>query len=221
MLGRRLIGAAIIISTLLVIFWIDFQVGRESNLGRPGLILGVFSIVMAAMAAAELADMMQDKTNPVSSWVPITGTTIMVAVCHAPLLWRNYAVDCPLGIFGWAMCGLVIAMVLTFVVEMMRFRGQEASQRGIVIDRMGRCFFIYGYLSMLFAFLVPHRVLEQDNGLGLLALLSMIVTVKMSDTFAYFVGKAIGKEKIAPQLSPKRQFKGRWAQSLAAGPPPP
>ena len=208
MLGRRLIGASIVITTLLVLVTIDFLLGREASLGRPGLILGAFSIVMAAMASSELADMFRDDQNPIPTWVPVSGTTAMVAIAHVPLLWRDYPIDCPMGVFGWATCGLVVAMVITFLNEMMQFRGQEMSPRGVVIDRMGKCFFIYGYLSMLFAFLVPHRILEDDNALGLVALISMITTVKMSDSFAYFVGKSIGKGKIAPKLSPKKTIQG-------------
>ena len=57
MLGQRLIAAAIIVPTMLVLVWLDFQLGSSAYLGRPGLVISVFAVVIAALASAELMDM--------------------------------------------------------------------------------------------------------------------------------------------------------------------
>jgi phosphatidate cytidylyltransferase len=80
-----------------------------------------------------------------------------------------------------------------------------------VIDRLGRYALVFVYLSMLFGFLVPHRLLQNSNGLGVIAVVGLIATVKMSDSFAYFIGKRFGTIKLAPKLSPGKTIQGSLA----------
>jgi len=67
---------------------------------------------------------------------------------------------------------------------------------------------IYVYLSLLFGMLIPHRWLEGQNNLGLLSIVALIATVKLSDSMAFFAGKLLGRIKLAPQLSPKKTVEG-------------
>ena len=69
---------------------------------------------------------------------------------------------------------------------------------------------------MLFGTLVPHRLLLGDNSLGLISIITLIATVKLSDSFAYFVGKSIGTIRLAPKLSPGKTWQGS-AGALAGG----
>ena len=46
------------------------------------------------------------------------------------------------------------------------------------------------------------------DGIGAIALIYVIAIVAVVDTSAYFVGKAIGKHKFAPTLSPKKTWEG-------------
>ena len=208
MLGRRLIAAAIIIATMLLLLRLDFWLGTEEQLGRPGLILCLLGIVTAVMAASELVSMFSNVANRVSNNVVIGATAAMTCVAFAPVLWDDQPIDCPLGDFGWALSGIVLATVIVFFHEMRSFDSTLASAKGEVIDRLGRSVFIFVYLSMLFAFLVPHRLLENENGLGLVSIIALISTVKLSDSFAYFVGKSYGTIKLAPKLSPGKTLQG-------------
>ena len=65
-----------------------------------------------------------------------------------------------------------------------------------------------GYLLLLVGFLAAHRLLNRDNLLGIFSIVSLIVTVKVSDATAYFVGKAFGTKKLAPRLSPGKTVQG-------------
>ena len=103
--------------------------------------------------------------------------------------------------------GLIAAVTWTFAVEMYRFKG-EKEQAGVIANRISRSVLVYVYVLMLLGFLIPHRWLFDDNRVGLIALIGLIATVKMSDSFAYFVGKSMGTVKLAPELSPKKTVQG-------------
>ncbi len=75
-------------------------------------------------------------------------------------------------------------------------------------NRIARAALAFIYLGMLFGFLVPHRLLNGNNSEGLIAIVALIATVKLSDSFAYFIGKSYGTIRIAPRLSPKKTLQG-------------
>lgn len=208
MLGRRLISAAVIISSMLLLLYLDFWLGTDEMLGRPGLLLCLLAIIASAMAASELAQMFNNVACRINHHCVVGATVAMVSVTCAPVLFRNYPPDCPLGRFGFALSGVVLAMVIAFVIEMRSYNASATSTKGEVIDRLGRNALIFVYLSMMFGFLVPHRFLGNCNALGLFAIVTLITTVKMSDSFAYFVGKSFGTIKLSPNLSPGKTLQG-------------
>jgi phosphatidate cytidylyltransferase len=207
-LGRRLISAAIIISTMLLLLRLDFWLGTEEKLGRPGLVLCLLGLIIVGMAASELAHMFANVANSINHHVVVGASVVMTAVAFVPVLWDDQPLNCPLGHFGWALSGLVLATVLVILNEMRSFDSTLATAKGEVIDRLSRCVFVFVYLTMLFGFLVPHRLLQDNNGLGLVAIIALISTVKLSDSFAYFVGKSYGTIKLAPKLSPGKTLQG-------------
>ena len=207
MLGRRLISAFIIISVMLLLLWLDFWLGTDQVLGRPGLVLAVLGILSAGMAAGELGHLWQNSTDRPDSKPLIAGAMAMVALSCAPVIWKDYPADCPIGKFGWSFSGVIFAMVLTFVWEMRCF-GLTPCPTGQVTNRIARSAFSFAYLNFLFGFLVPHRLMQDNNSMGLIAIVLLISTVKLSDSFAYFAGKTLGTIKIAPKLSPKKTLQG-------------
>jgi phosphatidate cytidylyltransferase len=56
--------------------------------------------------------------------------------------------------------------------------------------------------------ILPSPYANSPGSLGLVALLSMIAVVKLSDTGAYFTGRLIGQRKLAPRLSPGKTWEG-------------
>ena len=62
-------------------------------------------------------------------------------------------------------------------------------------------------------FMVQLRLLSgppwgSDGRWGMLALVSLIATVKMSDTGQYTVGRLFGRHKLAPAVSPGKTWEG-------------
>ena len=211
MLGQRLISAAIIISVTLLLVWLDYVLGTEARLGRPGLVFGVVAILLTCAASLEIMDMWSTEKKPLNKSLAALAATIMTAVCCAPLLWNDYPADCVIGKFGWSISGFIIAMVMVFFYEMYFFTrasDAEPEKTGIVTDRVARYVLCFGYLLMLFGFLAAHRTIDGSNAIGMLSIIALIATVKMSDAFAYFAGKTFGKNKMAPHLSPKKTMEG-------------
>ena len=209
MLGRRLLSAAIIISVVVFLVWCDYQLGVPEKLGRPGTILALLAIVVAGMAASELVDLLQRESRRLSHWLAVSTVMLMVIVDSARFLWVDYPPFCHVGTLGWGMLGLGVSIGLVFLWEL-RTYGSEPN--GASLDRICRYVFILGYLQVLFAFLIGHRLLASQEGnanqYGLFCIVLLITTVKMSDAMAYFVGKSIGRTKITPVLSPNKTLEG-------------
>ena len=206
MLGKRLISAAVIVGVMVLLLRVDFWLGTEAMLGRPGLLLAGLAILLAAMAADELAAMFANAAMRVNRSTLLIAAVVMVAITVAPVLWRDYPADCVLGRFGFGLSGLVAGFVIIMLGEMARFK-PIAKGRGEVIERMGVDTFALVYLNMLFTFLMAHRFLG-GNSVGLMTIVTMIATVKVSDSAAYFVGRSFGTIKLAPALSPGKTVQG-------------
>lgn len=204
MLGRRLISAAVIVSGLLLLVWLDYQLGTPPWGGRPGIVLTTVAIVVGALASEELGRLLH-RTAPLRPvWVPIAITVGMLAVTALPFWW----LAAPRDFLAWAMIGMTVGVGLTFLDEMSRFGGDDPP--GQVLDRLARRVFGLAYLQILFGFMFAHRALADPtpNSTGLFALVLLIVTVKFSDAAAYFVGKSMGRHRVVPRLSPGKTWEG-------------
>lgn len=232
MLFRRILSALILLGVILSLLWADYAVGDPQGFGRPGLVLSLLSLLLAPWAALEMnfwwqtasKDYTETNRNKDQRFVPanstlVLGTLMMVMIASVlPVLLVRF-IELPDGqivaenqskkltpLF-FSFYGLLAAAVGTFLLEMWRFNAFSHAHGGVTI-RLARSILIYVYLGLLFNFLIPHRWLEQDNGLGLIAIIAMIATIKLSDSFAYFMGKLLGSIKLAPELSPKKTVEG-------------
>jgi phosphatidate cytidylyltransferase len=142
-------------------------------------------------------------------WLVVTTSSIVSTFCFGPVLYSVYPLDCPLGKPGWALCGLLLGLAASFIYEMTAYDvASESNTKGKVTHRIARAVLIYAYLVMLIAFLAAHRFLQHDNHLGQIALITLISTVKLSDSFAFFAGRRFGTIKLAPKLSPGKTVQG-------------
>ena len=124
---------------------------------------------------------------------------------------RDYPVDCPIGRLGWALSGIGAAVLIAFVYEMLTYDPESSSveaRRGDVATRIAKSSLAFVYIAMLLGFVVAHRQIQDNNHLGVVAIVLIITTVKTSDAAAYFVGKSMGSRKIAPKLSPNKTVEG-------------
>src|SRR3990172_4148968 len=101
---------------------------------------------------------------------------------------------------------LVLALAATFLLLVLRGEPQSGLRDWLwVIGGVT-------YVGFLGSHLVPLRDLDDDGHWVMLALFSTFAT----DTFAFFVGRALGRVHIAPRISPAKTLEG-WLGGLVGG----
>lgn len=198
MLRWRLISSAVIIAVLLVLIRLDLA----HNFGRPGVWLAPLAIALGLLAASECLALMRAAGLRPMAWSVYAGSGLVVTLSCAPVLWKTYPLDCPLGKLGWALVAVAAALGLAISGEVIRFRKPGGITQNLAASVLVTC-----YLGVLLAFLVNLRLFH-DNAWGMAALLSLIIVVKLSDSGAYAVGRLIGTHKMAPRLSPGKTIEG-------------
>ncbi|MEM9587330.1 MAG: phosphatidate cytidylyltransferase, partial [Planctomycetota bacterium] len=155
-----------------------------------------------------------------SRWGCLTATGIVSLSVCIPMFWplfgRVYPANCPVGRLGWVVITGVVALFLILGIEMWRYKphreakvGEQqaslAAQRAI--ERTVGGVFVAMYVGLPMALIAATRMLGEGTW-GLAALLTVIATTKSSDTGAYFVGRALGRAKLIPRLSPGKTQEG-------------
>jgi phosphatidate cytidylyltransferase len=77
---------------------------------------------------------------------------------------------------------------------------------------------IWGAAGIVYAGVVVLApvVLRRDDELGLAAILFLFAVVWATDILGYFIGRAVGGPKLAPQISPKKTWSGACGGALGA-----
>jgi len=100
--------------------------------------------------------------------------------------------------FKGIMGGIAGCLILMFFWSL---RGEFGAH---LVGRMAVTSFGIVWVAMGFAYLVLLRGLQHGMALTILA----FACTWLNDTFAYFVGRAIGRHPMAPRISPKKSVEG-------------
>ncbi len=203
MLKWRLIGAIAIIVPLCGLCWLDYYY----NLGRPGLWLLPLVLLLGVLAAEEVLDLLRAKQLRPIGWSCHMGTFIVIASASLPIWWPFNRVPSQTDQAEAALYALAFGVVLAILGEMRRYEkpGQSMIHLGLTIFSI---FYVGGLLSFIVRLRLVQQGTEEGNAYGMLALLSMIVVVKISDVGAYFIGSNFGRTKLVPRLSPGKTLEG-------------
>lgn len=211
MLKLRLVSAAVIISALLALLHLD---AHHAPWGAPGVWLLPLALAVAVIMVYELLDLWRDRPDRPTAWPLYVGAPLTVLLAAAPLYWtlagQTGPADDLVGRLGWPLAGVTAGIVLAFIAEMARY-----TQPGLSTGRIALSVLAIGYAGLLLSFLVSLRLLP-DPQWGMAAVVSVIVIVKLSDTGAYFTGRALGRHQMAPSLSPKKTLEGALGGLVAA-----
>jgi phosphatidate cytidylyltransferase len=204
MLRWRLLFGTLFIAALVLWCWLDAMVTR------PGAFLLPLALMLSWLSTEEMLDMLNRRGRYPLAWVAYVGVLSTVVLSGLTLFWpgadQNY-----IGRFGWLAVGLLISLLLALFGELQRYGGQWHSTLNV-----GLSMFIVAYVGGLMGCIVQLRLfpgniddIKPDDGrIGLLALVSLIAIVKMSDTGQYVVGRLIGRHKLAKVVSPGKTWEG-------------
>ena len=200
MLVWRLISTTIMVSVLAALVAVDVWLGNL--LDRPAIVLGTLALCAVVVASLEMCRLFDSGGIPYTQSVIVAAVAITFAFSIVPMLILGNRPECSVGPFGWITIGLLVGSMIHFLHEMKRFR-----EPGESVQRVAIGLFTVLYLGTLMGFLALLRFYK-DNQWGVVALISMVAIVKMSDSGAYAVGKLMGRRKMAPILSPGKTVEG-------------
>jgi phosphatidate cytidylyltransferase len=106
----------------------------------------------------------------------------------------------------WVLPAVVIAVMLALVASVAT-RGAQAGPHGAALTLVGAA-----YVGVLF----PYFAMARNRPGGASALILMLLVVVAADSAAYFVGRGLGRVKLAPAVSPNKTVEGAVA-GLVAG----
>jgi len=197
------LSAAVILSVLFGLIWLDVYIGQSFQV--IGLVFCAIMLLVAVMAGEEVRWMWVKRNDCPVAWVVASGMLLTVGFSCVPVLWQQYPADCHIGKIGWTLLGLAASVGIAFLHEMRIYDRNDESV--IVSGRLSKTIMIFSYVGLLLSFLSALRFFG-NNQLGMLAFVSVPAVVKISDSGAYFVGKAIGRTRITPNLSPGKSLEG-------------
>ncbi len=74
------------------------------------------------------------------------------------------------------------------------------------IDKLSRYIYVIGYV--IFPFIIISKIPFGKHGYNPQIIISIFILIWTNDTFAYIVGKSIGKHKLYERISPKKTIEG-------------
>jgi phosphatidate cytidylyltransferase len=107
-----------------------------------------------------------------------------------------------LGAYYWGPTGLLVGLAALVILTFFWSLGGELGAH--LVGRMALTGFGIVWIAIGFAYVLLLRELTHGMALTILLLACTIV----NDTFAYFVGRAFGRHKMAPRISPNKSVEG-------------
>lgn len=145
--------------------------------------------VLSAIGAYEMAKCITSKTK----------TSVLCALISGvlPLLYLLKEIDLIIPIYVFAGISLVAGLIT--------LKKKDANETVTLV-------FAIGYVASAFALITVSRTLFEDK-----AFLMIFICSWVCDTAAYFTGRAFGKTKLAPKLSPKKTIEGAIGGTFFGG----
>ena len=107
----------------------------------------------------------------------------------------------------WALAGFLLTLPLAFLLKGL------SGTRGPTAVSVASTLLASAWVGLGLAHIVLLREIDTD---GVLAVFTVLLAVFADDTAAYFVGRMVGRHKLAPAISPGKTWEGFVAGSVAA-----
>ena len=204
MLVQRLFYGSLLIAGLVLIFWGDYVFANvpidpnETADLRCGSIIPLVVLLLAVFGTLEMLTLAR-----AAGYAPMGKVVLIGVVLLNVIPWLVPAVvpDARQGAFGWELIVFMLATLAVGVMQVVRHR----TERGI--GDISVSIMILAYMGILLSMVTALRA-SLPGTAGTLAVLQFIAVVKCSDIGAYFTGRAIGKTKLIPAISPGKTVEG-------------
>ncbi len=204
MLGWRVAVSAVAIPALVLVFWLD---ARSGTAAWP--LLGL-TLLLAARAVWELTDLLTTRQMAPDRRAVLPLTLFVVAAG-----WFHHMPGFATGASPneTALGPVALAFTVALIV-LLTWRAWQYTAPGGNIETLGAELFIVAYVGLFLAVTAQLRWVAGAEA-GYVVLGSLIIAVKCGDIGAYAAGRAFGRKKMAPHLSPGKTWMGA-AGALAA-----
>ena len=172
-----------------------------------GLVLFGLALVVAPLAARELSGIFRANGIASRTWMTslaaITGLVLSYSIPTKTETTPGLEATTAIAIIS-------TGMIVVFVLSLVTF-SQGRNVQGVVAAA-GAVVFAMVYLGLMMGFFLA---LRRDHSAWLIV--AVILLTKAGDTGAYFTGRAIGRHKMIPWLSPGKTWEGLAGGVLTAG----
>ncbi len=193
LLGPVMIGA--LVGGLWLDQWLDGQPAAWLGAGRtlpPGIVILAFCVLLAVLAARELAAIFASKGVEASKRILTTAALMGLGACCLV----------PSGVEASAAVGAVGSAAVLVLIIALAFYSRHKSVEGVAAAT-GAALVAFVYLGLMLGFLPAIR---RDHSAWVV--LWVLLVTKSCDIGAYFAGKAFGRHKLIPWLSPGKTWEG-------------
>ena len=153
-------------------------------------------LIVAALASLAVFEMLKN-TGCIKNNV-----AVIVAVVYAFLSQLAYGI-------GFVNTQVLAVLYVVAVVIFTVFDHENFGDRQITM-------MIAMPIAISFAFACLTELINSSDGMGIFYFIMVFNYALVSDIFAYFVGSAVGKHKLAPAISPKKTIEGAIGGILGA-----
>src|SRR5688572_16850896 len=208
-LRNRLTYGPMMLAGLFALLWLDWYVERrtqhlEGGIGGVGIL--VLLLIILPIATIELATLFAAERVKPYRFISMAGSGMLVLHAFA----TQFAAFKPIA-------ASTLAFIIVFVMLFAALQRAVLKQTQEAITHMAGTVLATLYLGGLGWFLMALRVKESVNFTGTtMVILMILLVVKFTDIGAYFGGRALGRHKLIPWLSPGKTWEGLFFGMLTA-----
>jgi len=186
----RVLFGLMLAAILVGAMYLDWRL--EQLIPRGAIVLGI-TVLLVSTGTGEVLKLARSAGgNPSSLWTILPSTAIPV------LLWLVNIPD------GKMDGGMLVPVALAFVILVPPFvRESFRNDLSKALPNIAAAVLSVLYVGFLGSFLIQIRM-----QFGMPALTLFVVSAKVTDIGAYYVGRQIGRTKLAPRISPKKTVEG-------------
>jgi len=127
----------------------------------------------------------------------ISGTSLFLLITFLSNYDRNKTVDIP------TLDSILLATTLLISIKCILFLFENKNQE---ISSLSKYLYLLGYITLPFVFIT--KISFGVNDYNPKIIIGLFILIWTNDTFAYIVGKSLGKHKLFEKISPKKTIEG-------------